>query len=68
MKSVVEGYRLIADAVHRHGALVLAQLTHSGMQGSSHYSQAPLWAPSPVPEVNSREMPQGDGGRRTSPR
>ncbi len=56
--AVVDGYRLIADAVHRHGALALAQLTHSGMQGSSHYSQLPLWAPSPVPEVNSRELPQ----------
>ncbi|MDS4042088.1 MAG: FAD-dependent oxidoreductase [Candidatus Competibacter sp.] len=56
--SVVDGYRLVADAVHRHGALVLAHLTHSGMQGSSHYSQLPLWAPSPVPEVNSRELPQ----------
>jgi mycofactocin system FadH/OYE family oxidoreductase 2 len=55
---VVDGYRLIADSVHRHGALVLAQLTHSGMQGTSHYSQLPLWAPSPVPEVASREMPQ----------
>ena len=56
--AVVDGYRAIADAVHRHGALALAQLTHSGMQGSSHYSQLPLWAPSPVPEVNSRELPQ----------
>jgi len=55
---VVPGYRRIVDAVHGHGALVIAHLTHSGMQGSSHYSQAPLWAPSPVPEVNSREMPQ----------
>lgn len=58
---VVEGYRLIAQRVHRHGALVLAHLTHSGMQGSSHYSQVPLWAPSPVPEVASREMPQEMG-------
>lgn len=56
--AVVDGYRAIADAVHRHGALALAHLTHSGMQGSSHYSQLPLWAPSPVPEVNSRELPQ----------
>ncbi len=55
---VVDGYRLVADAIHRHGALALAQLTHSGMQGTSHYSQRPLWAPSPVPEVNSREMPK----------
>jgi 2,4-dienoyl-CoA reductase-like NADH-dependent reductase (Old Yellow Enzyme family) len=36
---VVDGYRQIADAVHRHGALALAQLTHSGMQG-----QQPLFA------------------------
>ena len=49
---------LVADAIHRHGALALAHLTHSGMQGSSHFSQLPLWAPSPVPEVNSREMPK----------
>lgn len=55
---VVEGYRMMAGAIHKYGALVLAQLTHSGMQGTSHYSQRPLWAPSPVPEVNSREMPK----------
>jgi mycofactocin system FadH/OYE family oxidoreductase 2 len=56
--AVVDGYRQVTDAIHRHGALALAHLTHSGMQGSSHYSQLPLWAPSPVPEVNSRELPQ----------
>src|SRR6266545_1353398 len=55
---VVEGYRQAADAIHAHGALALAQLSHSGMQGTSHYSQSALWAPSPVPEVNSREVPQ----------
>jgi mycofactocin system FadH/OYE family oxidoreductase 2 len=57
-EQVTAGYRLVADAIHAHGALVLAHLTHSGMQGSSHVSQWPLWAPSPVPEVNSREMPK----------
>lgn len=55
---VVAGYRLVADEIHRHGALALAHLSHSGMQGSSHWSQLPLWAPSPVPEVNSREVPK----------
>lgn len=55
---VGDGYRLVADAIHRHNVLALAHLTHSGMQGSSHVSQLPLWAPSPVPEVNSREMPK----------
>lgn len=57
-EQVVDGYRQVAGAVHAHGALVLAHLTHSGMQGTSHYSQLPLWAPSPVPELNSRELPQ----------
>ncbi|MFV9502951.1 MAG: FAD-dependent oxidoreductase [Oscillochloridaceae bacterium umkhey_bin13] len=56
--AVRDGYRLCADAIHAYGALALAQLTHSGQQGSSHYSQAPLWAPSPVPETNNREVPQ----------
>ncbi len=55
---VVDGYRLVAAAIQRHGALALAHLSHSGLQGSSHYSQLPLWAPSPVPEVSSREMPK----------
>jgi 2,4-dienoyl-CoA reductase (NADPH2) len=55
---VVAGYRLCADTIHAYGALALAQLNHSGQQGSSHYSQAPLWAPSPIPETNSREVPQ----------
>ncbi len=55
---IIEGYRLVAEAVQAHGTVALAQLTHSGGQGSSHYSQRPLWAPSPVPEVNSREVPQ----------
>jgi 2,4-dienoyl-CoA reductase (NADPH2) len=38
--------------------LVIAALGHSGGQGSSAYSQLPLWAPSRVPEVNSREVPK----------
>jgi 2,4-dienoyl-CoA reductase (NADPH2) len=53
-----DGWRRIAAAVHRHGGLVLASLDHSGGQGSSAYSQAPMWAPSRVPEVNSREVPK----------
>jgi len=57
-EGVVAGYQQVATAIHAHGALALAHLTHSGMQGSSHYSQAALWGPSPVPEVNSRELPK----------
>jgi 2,4-dienoyl-CoA reductase (NADPH2) len=52
------GWQSIADACHAGGALVIAALGHSGGQGSSAYSQLPMWAPSRVPEVNSREVPK----------
>jgi len=52
------GWRAVAEACRPEGALVLAALGHAGGQGSSAYSQAPLWAPSRVPEVNSREVPK----------
>jgi mycofactocin system FadH/OYE family oxidoreductase 1 len=52
------GWHEIAAACHAHGALVIASLDHTGGQGSSAYSQRELWAPSRVPEVNSREVPK----------
>ena len=42
----------------RRGRVVLAALGHAGGQGSSAYHQRPLWAPSRVPEVNTREVPK----------
>jgi len=53
-----EGWARIAHACHERGAMVLASLDHAGGQGSSAYSQRELWAPSRVPEVNSREVPK----------
>lgn len=53
-----DGWRAIAGACHAHGSLVIAALDHAGGQGSSAFSQLPLWAPSRVPEVNSREVPK----------
>jgi len=52
------GWAAIVAACRPHGAVVVASLDHAGGQGSSAYSQAPLWAPSRVPEVNSREVPK----------
>ena len=52
------GWAAIANACRSHGALVIAALGHSGGQGSSAYHQRELWAPSTVPEVNSREVPK----------
>jgi 2,4-dienoyl-CoA reductase-like NADH-dependent reductase (Old Yellow Enzyme family) len=51
------GWRQVSAACHGHGALVLAGLGHAGLQGSSAYSQAALWAPAPFPDPASREMP-----------
>ena len=55
-----DGWRAVAAAVRGEGTgtLVIAALGHAGGQGSSAYSQRPLWAPSRVPEVNSREVPK----------
>ena len=53
-----DGWQAVADACHDEGALVLAALGHSGGQGTSHWSQRELWAPSRVPEVNTREVPK----------
>ena len=53
-----EGWAAVVAACRPHGSLVIASLDHAGGQGSSAYSQAPLWAPSRVPEVNSREVPK----------
>ena len=52
------GWTSVANACHAHGSLVIAALGHTGGQGSSAYSQRELWAPSRVPEVNSREVPK----------
>jgi mycofactocin system FadH/OYE family oxidoreductase 1 len=51
------GWSRTAEACAPHGALVLAGLGHAGMQGSSAFSQGPLWAPSRVPDAGSRELP-----------
>ncbi len=56
------GWAEVADACHVHGTLVLAGLGHTGAQGSSAYSQSALWAPSPVADVVSREMPAAMDG------
>ncbi|SBW24331.1 2,4-dienoyl-CoA reductase [Candidatus Protofrankia californiensis] len=45
------------DACRPHGTLVLAGLGHAGGQGSSAFSQSVMWAPSPVADAGSRELP-----------
>ncbi len=52
------GWQAVRAATAHSGAIVLAGLGHSGGQGTSHWSQRELWAPSAVPEVASREVPK----------
>lgn len=52
------GWRAVKQACSDDGVLVLASLGHAGGQGSSAYSQLPLWAPSRVPDVATREVPK----------
>jgi mycofactocin system FadH/OYE family oxidoreductase 1 len=52
-----DGWRQVAGACQPHGALVLAGLGHTGLQGSSAYSQAALWGPSGFTDAISRETP-----------
>jgi mycofactocin system FadH/OYE family oxidoreductase 2 len=55
---IVEGWRLAGEAVHGAGALAVAQLSHAGMQGTGHILKRVLWAPSPVPNPATLEMPK----------
>ncbi|WP_241386386.1 mycofactocin system FadH/OYE family oxidoreductase 2 [Rhodococcus sp. CH91] len=55
---VLGGYRRLTAAVHRHGTRIVAQLNHNGAQGSSVYTELPLWAPSPEPDPLFREVPR----------
>jgi mycofactocin system FadH/OYE family oxidoreductase 2 len=56
--AVVPAYRRLAERLRPHGALVLAQLGHAGMQGTGHVRKRVLWAPSAVPNPATLEMPK----------
>ncbi len=43
----IAGHRAIAEACHRHGAVVLVQISHAGMQ--THEASGPMKGPSQVP-------------------
>ena len=56
----IEGYAKLAEAVHRHGAKIFAQLSHAGrcsnrMQGGL---RSPVFAPSAVPDQRFHTMPR----------
>jgi mycofactocin system FadH/OYE family oxidoreductase 1 len=60
--AAADGWQQIAAACQPHGTLVLAGLGHTGLQGSSAYSQTVLWGPAGVPDPVTREVPMEMGG------
>ena len=61
-------YKTVADAVHSHGAKILAQLIHMGRNANSMDTLMPVWAPSAntIPWANpsgSNEVPHEMTGK-----
>src|SRR5437588_3065535 len=48
----------VTERIHAHGSLALIQLNHNGQESVSDHNQRELWAPSAVPNVATREVPQ----------
>jgi 2,4-dienoyl-CoA reductase-like NADH-dependent reductase (Old Yellow Enzyme family)/thioredoxin reductase len=55
--SIIPQFQRMSEAIHRHGALCLSQISHRGRRGHSWYSGVPLWAPSDTREERHREWP-----------
>jgi len=52
-----DAFRMCADAVHRHGARLFAQIVHVGRQGDGNCSRTPAWGASPVPWSGTGAVP-----------
>ena len=55
---VIPSYRAVTDEVHKKGTPIFAQINHAGAHGTGMYSRHVLWAPSPVADPLSREVPK----------
>jgi dimethylglycine catabolism A len=55
--SIIPEFRRMSDAIHRHGALCVSQISHRGRRGHSWYTGAPLWGPSDTREERHRQWP-----------
>jgi len=58
LPAIVDGYRRLSDAIHEHGARVLAQLFHGGREQISASPKAPAVAPSAVPSLRFHSEPR----------
>src|SRR6476646_1281219 len=46
--SIVPQCKRMAEAIHRHDAILLSQIAHRGRRGTAIYADYPLWAPSDI--------------------
>ena len=56
--TIVPIYRRIAAAVHAHGGVIGAQLTHVGAMGDASVQETPLLGPSPIANDHERQTPK----------
>ena len=54
----IDGFRRLADAIHRHEGRLLVQLGHAGANVADTGAGRPLLAPSPIMSRLSRETPK----------
>jgi len=57
-EKVVPGFAAVAEAVHRHGGKVFAQLFHGGREVVSSAYRHPAYAPSAIPNERFHIMPR----------
>jgi mycofactocin system FadH/OYE family oxidoreductase 2 len=58
LPGTAQAEKAVIERIHEHGSLALVQLNHNGQQSTSGHHQREMWAPSPVPDVSSRETPK----------
>jgi mycofactocin system FadH/OYE family oxidoreductase 2 len=58
LSGIAPSEKAVIERIHEHGSLVFVQLNHNGQQSTSGHHQREMWAPSPVPDVASREVPK----------
>ncbi len=58
LPGTAQAEKAVIERIHEHGSLVFVQLNHNGQQSTIGHHQREMWAPSPVPDVSSRETPK----------
>ena len=55
-KKVIQGYRELTSAVHKHQTKIFAQLNHGGFQCDGCISRQPVLGPSPISDIEFGEV------------